>query len=99
MSAIQCAERLRSAGPAESCATAASRNVAKRSTGGRVADTRPSTPGRTLVNMILTVMVAWAVLAVLTAAFVAAVARGGLREEQARDRFRAETPQSEASRT
>ena len=40
--------------------------------------------------VLLTVLAIWAALAVVAAVFVAALGRSGLREEQARDRVRAE---------
>ena len=36
-----------------------------------------------MVGVVLTVLLAWLVLAVLSACFVAALGRGGLREDQA----------------
>ncbi len=47
--------------------------------------------------MIMSVIAAWAMLALLAAAFVAAVGRSGLREEQARDRLRTDAPMPEDS--
>ena len=47
---------------------------------GQPRDSWPSLRARTIGLMVLTVLAAWVLLAVLASTFVAAVARGGLRE-------------------
>jgi len=51
-----------------------------------------------MIRMVITVLVIWLALSVLTAVFVAALGRAGLREDEARGHLSAPIPEPSASR-
>ena len=51
-----------------------------------------------MIRMVITVLVIWLALSVLTAVFVAALGRAGLREDEAMGHLSAAPPEPSASR-